>query len=71
MAVRFPLSIEIAQRSGALAQEVWARGRSPLARLLTLISQGDCSATYLGLLHGADPSEMDAIVRLKRALAER
>jgi glucose/mannose-6-phosphate isomerase len=70
VAARFPLSIEIAQGSGALVQEVWARGRSALARLLTLIVHGDFAATYLGLEHGVDPSEMDAITRLKRALAE-
>jgi glucose/mannose-6-phosphate isomerase len=70
ISARFPLSISIAQGSGVRAQEVWASGRSPLARLLTLVAQGDFTATYLGLAHGADPSEMDAITRLKQALAE-
>ena len=70
VAARFGLSIEIAEAAGVRAQEVWARGRSALARLLTLVATGDFTATYLGLAHGADPSEMDAIVGLKRALAE-
>jgi len=55
---------------GAGFEEVWASGRSALARLVTLVAHGDFTATYLGLAHGADPAEMDAIVRIKRALAE-
>jgi hypothetical protein len=38
--------------------------------VLTLIAQGDLTATYLGLLHGEDPSQIEAIVRLKRELAQ-
>ncbi len=70
IAARFPLSVPIAEASGVRSQEIWASGRSPLARLFTLVVQGDFTATYLGLLHGVDPSEMEAITRLKRALAE-
>jgi len=70
VAARVPLSIEIAQASGARAQEVWAHGGTALARALTLIAQGDFTATYLGLLHGVDPSQIEAIVRLKRELAQ-
>ena len=70
VAVRFPLSVEIAVAAGAHTEEIWARGRSPLARLLSLVIVGDFVATYLGLRRGEDPCEMDAIVRLKQALAE-
>jgi len=70
VAARVPLSVEIALASGIRAREVWARGSSPLARVLTLIAQGDLTATYLGLLHGEDPSQIEAIVRLKRELAQ-
>ncbi len=67
---RVELSLAIARASGAATEEVWASGTSPLARLLTLVAHGDATATYLGLAHGEDPTEMEAIVRLKRALAE-
>ena len=70
VAARFGPSIEIARASGALTQEVWAHGRSPLARLLTLVQIGDLVATYSGLARGVDPTPIDAIVRLKRTLAE-
>ena len=70
VAARFPLSTEIARRAGATVDEVRARGRSALARLLTLTMQGDLAATYLGIARGQDPSPVDAIVGLKRALAE-
>ncbi|HJS26211.1 MAG TPA: bifunctional phosphoglucose/phosphomannose isomerase [Actinomycetota bacterium] len=69
VAARFPPSIEIARGSGATVREVGARGRSALARLLTLTLQGDLSATYLGIARGEDPSPIDAIAGLKRALA--
>ena len=44
--------------------------RSALARLLTLTLQGDLVATYLGIARGEDPSPIEAIAGLKRALAE-
>jgi glucose/mannose-6-phosphate isomerase len=69
VATRFPLSEEIARRSGAAVHEVEARGRSDLARLLTLVQVGDLVATYLGLARGVDPSPVEAITSLKRALA--
>lgn len=70
-AARVPLSEEIARGSGALVREVRARGRSSLARLLTLVLFGDLVSTYLGLARGVDPSPIEAIANLKRALAER
>ncbi|HEX6231058.1 MAG TPA: bifunctional phosphoglucose/phosphomannose isomerase [Actinomycetota bacterium] len=70
VAARFPLSMEIARSSGLEAEEVWARGRSPLARILTLMHAGDLTATYLGLARGVDPTPIDAIARLKQALAQ-
>ena len=67
---RFEPSMEIARASGAVAEEVWARGRSPLARLWTLVLLGDLVSTYLGIARGVDPTPIDAIARLKRTLAE-
>lgn len=68
VAARFPLSIDIARSSGAEVQEVHASGHSALARLFTLALYGDLVSAYHALTHGVDPSPVDAIVRLKRAL---
>jgi glucose/mannose-6-phosphate isomerase len=68
VAARFPLSLDIARTSGAEVEEVQASGRSALARLFTLALRGDLVATYHALANGVDPSPIDAIVRLKRAL---
>jgi glucose/mannose-6-phosphate isomerase len=70
VAARFPLSVEIVRSSGATVHEVRARGRSGLARLLTLTLQGDLVSTYLGIALGEDPSPIEAIAGLKRALAD-
>lgn len=71
VAERFPMSMEIAEGSGMLAGEVWASGRAPLARLLTLVMMGDFTSTYLGLWRGVDPSPIEAIVRLKASLGKK
>ncbi|HVF07048.1 MAG TPA: bifunctional phosphoglucose/phosphomannose isomerase [Actinomycetota bacterium] len=68
VAVRFPISLEIAREAGAVTEEVWATGRTALSRFLSLAVMGDFTSCYVGLLHGVDPSPIDAIVRLKAAL---
>jgi glucose/mannose-6-phosphate isomerase len=65
---RFPLSIDIARSSGMNVEEVSATGLSALARLLALALRGDLVSTYLAFARGVDPSPVDAIVRIKRAL---
>jgi glucose/mannose-6-phosphate isomerase len=67
---RFPPSLAIAEASGADVREVWARGEGRLSRLLSLVMIGDFASTYLGLARGHDPTPIDAIVRLKEALAQ-
>jgi glucose/mannose-6-phosphate isomerase len=69
-AARFAPSLGIASDAGAHTEEVWARGSSPLARLLSLVAIGDHASVYLAALRGMDPTPIDAIVRLKQALAE-
>jgi Bacterial phospho-glucose isomerase C-terminal SIS domain len=49
---------------------VRASARSPLARLLELVQMGDLVSTYAGISRGVDPTPIDAIARLKDALAE-
>jgi glucose/mannose-6-phosphate isomerase len=69
LASRFQLSIDIARDAGMHAKEVWARGRSSLARLLTLVTVGDFTSIYLAIARGVDPTPVEVIDRLKRALA--
>jgi glucose/mannose-6-phosphate isomerase len=68
VAARFPLSIEIVRSSGAEIEEVRGSGRSALARLLVLALRGDLVSTYLAYARGVDPSPIEAISRIKRAL---
>jgi glucose/mannose-6-phosphate isomerase len=68
VAVRFPLSLDIARDAGAEAVEVRSSGRSSLARLFSLVVLGDFASTYVGLARGVDPSPIEAIARLKAAL---
>jgi glucose/mannose-6-phosphate isomerase len=70
VAVRFAPSLEIARASGAEVREVWARGGTDLARFLSLVMLGDFTSAYLGLSRGHDPAPIEAIVRLKQALAD-
>jgi glucose/mannose-6-phosphate isomerase len=69
-AARFAPSLEIAAASGAGTLEVWARGGCALSRFLSLVAIGDHASTYLAALRGVDPTPIDAIARLKRALAD-
>ncbi|MGH2630303.1 MAG: bifunctional phosphoglucose/phosphomannose isomerase [Actinomycetota bacterium] len=70
VAVRFPISLEIARDAGAVTEEVWATGRTPLSRFLSLALMGDFTSCYVGLANGVDPSPIEAIVRLKAFLDE-
>ncbi len=69
IAARFPLSLEIAADAGADTYEVWATGRSALARLMSLIALGDFVSAYVAIRKGVDPTPVDVIKRLKAALA--
>jgi glucose/mannose-6-phosphate isomerase len=68
IAARFPLSLQIAADAGADTNEVWATGRSTLARLLSLIAMGDLTSAYIAIRKGVDPTPVDVIQRLKAAL---
>ncbi len=70
VAVRFPVSLDIAREAGAVTDEVWGAGRTSMARLLSLVLMGDYSTVYHALAHGVDPTPILAIDRLKAALAE-
>jgi glucose/mannose-6-phosphate isomerase len=50
--------------------EVWSEGESLLARIFSLVHLGDWVSLYLAVLHGVDPTPVEAINRLKEELAK-
>ncbi len=68
--VRFQVTSEILARRGVAHEMVEARGRSPLAHVLSTTHFGDYVSYYLAMLYRADPSPMDSIDYLKERLAQ-
>jgi glucose/mannose-6-phosphate isomerase len=50
--------------------EVWARGESRLARLLSLVLHGDWVSYYVAIGRGVDPWAVDGLEAFKRRMAE-
>lgn len=50
-------------------QRVSSEGKSPLARMMSLVQMADYVSVYLALLYGVDPTPVTAIEDLKRRLA--
>jgi len=50
--------------------EVWAQGKSTLAKLLSTILMGDFISVYLAILRGVDPTPVQTIAMLKQKLGE-
>ena len=59
----------IVEDEGIATHVVAATGRSPLARLLSLVALGDWTSLYVAVLGGVDPTPIEKIDRLKAALA--
>jgi glucose/mannose-6-phosphate isomerase len=55
--------------AGVACEVVDCGGDSPLAEMLRAVSLGDFVSYYAGILHGVDPSSMQALEDLKRAMA--
>ncbi len=70
VAARFPISVEVAESSGMLHREVRARGTTPPVALMSLVMLGSATSVYLAALRGVDPTPIDAIHRIKSALAD-
>lgn len=70
VARRIELTRGILAAEGVESLEVHSRGRSRLARLISLIQFGDWVSLYLAVLAGVDPTRLDKIDRLKRTLEE-
>lgn len=69
MKKRLEITKSILSKTLGGVHEVHARGKRPLARLLSLIMFTDFVSVYLALEAGIDPTPVDAIERLKKELA--
>jgi glucose/mannose-6-phosphate isomerase len=67
---RVQIACEVAFRPAAGVHEVRGRGRSRLARLLSLVLFGDLVSVYLAYLRGIDPTPVGAIDTLRRRMLE-
>ena len=52
-------------------EEIWAEGKSKLARMMSLVFLGDVLSYELAVLNKVDPVEVESIVILKKKLKER
>jgi glucose/mannose-6-phosphate isomerase len=68
VAERFPVSVDVALSAGLAHHEVRAEGDTPLSSLMWLVMFGGAVSVYLAALRGVDPTPIDAITRIKRAL---
>lgn len=67
--VRWEATAELLRQADVPLHEVWGRGHSRLAQMLSVIQFGDYVSLYLALLNGVDPSSMEQIEYLKEKLA--
>jgi glucose/mannose-6-phosphate isomerase len=68
VAERFPVSVEVALSAGMHHHEVRADGDTPLSSLMALVMLGGAVSVYLAALRAVDPTPIDAITRIKKAL---
>lgn len=71
IALRFEITKKLIGKSAADVIEVTPEGKSPLARILSLILITQLAAIYTGLQYGVDPGPVEVIQKLKSQLAER
>jgi len=56
--------------SGSKTFEVWAQGKSALARMLSTVCVGDFTSVYLAVLRGVDPTPVGSINVLKAKMRQ-
>ncbi len=69
-AARVEATRQVLMLQGCDTDILAARGRSPLAQMLSLIQLGDWISGYLGVLNGADPSDTQLLLAFKQRMAE-
>jgi glucose/mannose-6-phosphate isomerase len=58
------------EKQGVKVIEIESTGKTALQRMFSLIQYGDFVSYYLAILNGVDPTPVDAIEKLKKALAQ-
>jgi len=69
--LRFEITKSLLVKGASPVEEIWAQGSSKLEKILSLIHLGDYVSLYLAMLSGIDPTPVDAIEDLKKALAKK
>jgi glucose/mannose-6-phosphate isomerase len=69
IAARTELSRQQLEAAGVAVEVIETQGASALEQMLWAVQLGDFASYYLGILNGADPSEVQALDWLKRRLA--
>lgn len=70
IAKRMEITRELISGHVGAIHQVWCEGKSRLAKILSVLYQGDFVSVYLALLNGADPTPVERIGLLKKRLAE-
>jgi glucose/mannose-6-phosphate isomerase len=68
IARRFCLVRDLIAPTAGGVSEAWARGRGPLARLLSLVQLGQWVSFYLAMLNDRDPWPVPVLTEVKRRL---
>ncbi|MGD9001671.1 MAG: bifunctional phosphoglucose/phosphomannose isomerase [Anaerolineae bacterium] len=67
---RWAVTRELLDHEGVAVREVYGRGKSALAQVLSLVHFGDYVSFYLAMLNEVDPTPVETIAFLKQRLAE-
>ena len=69
--LRFEITQGLLEEYGIAWDKIEARGRSPLAQLLSTVHFGDYVSYYLAMLYDVDPWSIGSIQSVKRQLSEQ
>lgn len=70
MRYRIEATKELVLKERLKTFEVWSRGKSRMAKMLSVVCVGDFTSVYLAVLRGIDPTPVRTIVLLKEKLRE-
>ncbi len=68
--LRMRITKDVILKGGGLVHEIHSRGKSRLARLFSVVYEGDWASFYLALLYRIDPTPVAVIESLKKQLAK-
>lgn len=67
---RIAITKSLIEKQFGQVLQVWAEGKSKLAKTFSLIYFGDFTSAYLAILNGVDPTPVQKVEILKKKLAE-